>query len=155
MTTTRNKKMRKWLYWVTTFLGMLLTVICVIVIYWLVVPYNWIEADDPETSSEVYEPGTEVIYIYERFCTTQQMDLTVQRYIYSVDTGRKLALLPYSFGADNVIVDCFNDLAIAVPLPKEVGPGEYYIQTDMSYKANPVRRVTQSFITNTFIVEDK
>jgi hypothetical protein len=36
-----------------------------------------------------------------------------------------------------------------------MAPGRWHLETEISYQANPVRAVTQTFVSNSFIVEQE
>lgn len=143
----------KWVYRLLTLLGIVLTLVCLLIIVWLLRPYNYVQASQPVTTQQKYFAGSTVYYRYNEFCVTAPTALAIQRYVYNVKTGQKIALLPYAFNKEHVMVDCFDDLQVTLPLPREaLAPGKYQVISEMSYKPNPVRRVTQKFTTNTFTI---
>jgi hypothetical protein len=144
--------MRKGVYYVTTLLGMILTVTCVLFIFWLLRPYSYIVADQPETLRSKYEPGGPVFIIYDKFCMNRSMDIRVQRSATNMTTGRKVYLLPYEFPKEHNPVQCIDNLIVEVPLPDEMNPGTYTLTTTISYKPNPIRTETATFTTNPFKV---
>lgn len=149
----RQQPINKWVYKGLSLLGIALTLICLLIIVWLLRPYNYVQATQPQTTKERYIAGSSVYYTYDSYCVTAPTSLAVQRYVYNVDTGQKIALLPYSFVKSHVLVQCFDNLRVTLPLPREaLAPGNYQIISEMSYKPNPVRRVVQKFSTNTFAI---
>lgn len=150
--TENARKMRRGVYWITTILGMTLTVVCVLFIYWLVRPYNYISADQPHTLKDEYQPGGPAFIQYDEFCVNTSTAIRVQRYTINVDTGRKLFFLPYEFPQEKTPVACYDDLLVEVPLPAEMNPGTYELSVSISYKPNPIRTETVTFTTNPFEV---
>lgn len=145
-------KTQRALYTTLVTIGSILGLACCLIIFWLVKPYSYIDATQPNTLGSKYHEGEVITIVYESFCMKAQTDLMVQRFVFNTGTGQRIALLPYSFTREHTVISCYDDLAVRVPLPKEVVTGEYTITTELSYKPNPVRKVVQEFTTNPFTV---
>ncbi len=42
---------------------------------------------------------------------------------------------------------------VAVQVPMTLPPGRYHLEAEVSYRVNPIRTMTYSFVTQTFVVE--
>lgn len=155
MSTHRRKDTRahKWAIRTAMVLGTVLMVACVVIIYWLVKPYSYVEATQPKVVDGPFKPGGPAYLQYESFCINEPVAITVQRSSINQTTGRILHFLSYEFPADSVQVKCFEDLITTpVPLPPELLPGKYQLEVKITYKPNPVRSVTETFTSDVFEV---
>jgi len=139
-----------------TLAGVVLALICAVVLYWLLFPAQMFDASSPPTiDGQQYEPGGPVTFTYESLCVDQQRDLTVQRLVVNNDTGLTLHLLPYSYEAGDIETGCRSGVVEVTPLPPEVVAGSYHLQIDLTYQANPVRTVTETYDTPNFTIVPK
>ena len=150
---TKKERARKWMWRLTNVTVAGLTGAVAVVLFWLLNPQPIIEATQPTTDKAVYHPGGPVTLNYESFCVTSSKDILVQRVAVNEDTGQRLFLLPYGFGAEDVPATCYTDLKPTIPLPAEMSSGQWRIEVSITYGASPVRDLTQTFVTPVFTVK--
>lgn len=151
---TGHRTTRRLMMWGASFgIGLLLAA-TVLALYWLLFPGTAFVVTPPHTTKQVYAPGGPVIIKYESFCTTRSVDFLVQRVAISDKSGQQLFFLPYAFDSGHNPQRCYQDVLPVIPLPAEMREGFWHLEISLSYKANPVRTVTQTFVTNDFEVVD-
>jgi hypothetical protein len=139
----------------STILGGILALLCLLCLWWMLNPTYLFEVTPPHTDAKRYQPGGPVTLQYEEFCTQHQKAIQVQRIAVQEETGRRLHFLLYTYAAEDVTLGCLEDLSVEYPLPDDMAPGRWHLETEISYQANPVRAVTQTFVSNSFIVEQE
>jgi hypothetical protein len=132
-----------------------------VMLFWLLYPYDAVRVS-PEVglvSPPVVEQGGTVQITRESFCN-DGVSVLVQRWADALgDDGRVLAA--FDLGTVEFLNDgtprCFEPSSSGVTLPNYVigadgGAGTFRLRFDVSYRANPVRVVTVSSVSESFLV---
>lgn len=122
-------------------------------IYWTNFPYNVLEVKQPvplvDGQTQVFSPGQKVVF-EAQYCKTLDVDeATITRKL--VGRDREISL-PVVTVYTSVVPGC-NSIPLSNSLPPDLtGDGEYFIRYNITYRPNPLREVTEEFVTVPFTV---
>ncbi|OGO14258.1 MAG: hypothetical protein A2Y53_03890 [Chloroflexi bacterium RBG_16_47_49] len=117
-----------------------------VIIYWMVFPYRVIEwnSDYFPIVTKTATQGGSITFIAD-YCKYRDMSATISRsFINDI-----IYTTPESTTQRQTGCHVVN---IVVPIPQELPPGNYYIQTVYKYDVNPIRSITLIHNTDQFTV---
>jgi hypothetical protein len=120
--------------------------IMLLIIFWSFYPYKIVEFKDdvfPVITKEV-KPGGQLLY-RSRACKTMDFDSTVTR------AFQDEIVFPLAEQTSHRLVGC-SDQTIAINVPLTLVPDTYVLKTNFTYKPNPIRTITITKYTESFVV---
>lgn len=125
---------------------LLLAGITVVVLYWLLWPYEIYEIDQPyEVITPVVAPG-DIVEVRQTYCKLLPVPATIN--IALVDGYVE----PIRVIESNTPIGCYDRISRTVVIPKLTVPGEYKIRYTFHVHPNPIRTVTVTAESDTFTV---
>lgn len=150
----RHKARHVYLNFVLIF-GSILGVILLVMLYWLLRPYDNISFTPFETNQTEYRNG-DVISMTDEFCW-DGTPFTVRRFFVSPISKISAGTVEFPNGyALPAVEEKFGQgcapSTVRVDIPPSIPPGEWAIAYEVSFRANPVRTIELSNTSNTFTV---
>lgn len=118
-----------------------------LVIFWSLQPFRpIITLEGPIKTNSPVKMGSDLILTY-RYCkNSNTQGGVVNRYI----EGAGVYWLPSI--PSNVAIGC-KDLVVPIELPRNLAPGEYTYNAEITYEVNPIKKVTYYFKSEPFKLE--
>lgn len=139
------KKLINYFVWATIAVALGLAIL---MLFWLNYPYRIIEFDSDKFSVDrYYVRQGQVIVFDSNYCKYTDLSAGVYR-IFKNDI---IFHTPKMIG--NIKKGC-SSVSVAVPIPKELPPGEYVIENVYEYQVNPIRSIVIRHDTEPFYVTE-
>lgn len=146
VTSVQPHPLNKWVYRVASFTLVLGFAAVFLITYWMVYPYKVLEFKEGNgTVLTKRVRAGEYVELRQINCKYMPLVSTLNRqFIDSI-------LYQIPLVQANRPVGC-SDKIENVPVPKTLPPGDYYINTVISFQVNPIRTVSYTVKTNMFTV---
>jgi hypothetical protein len=132
--------------------------LCVVLLFWLLRPYDSVTFTPFTTDKTEYRAG-EIVTMTNTFCW-DGTPFAAERFIVSSVSKVGLGTVAFPWGyaradvAERYASGC-SPTTIRVEIPPTTPPGDYRITYEVTYVPNPVRRVSESNTSNIFTVTAK
>ena len=116
--------------------------------YWIFNPYKTVDySGQYKTEKTIYTQGEQSYYVVD-YCKYTDLAPTINKNF--VD-----GIIFEATEKGSVLPEGCHTVKVSMRIPETLPPGVYYLETNLSYKVNPIRSITKSNRSNTFTVVSK